>query len=130
MKKQTTPAGTVVTDESTVAEQHQDKPAGTPDEQAARLAAKITDLPDPDERALKLAKQYVDAALPASLPFDAKMLVRVGQGFWTYRHYGDPSGPQQPGFFREAFRRYGMREGDVVCVNAAPFGVGLMSASN
>jgi hypothetical protein len=104
-------------------------PAGTPDEQAARLAEKMIGLPHPDARVLELAKRIVSAGQEAP-PFDAKGLIRVGQGFWTYRHQGDPAGPQQPGFFKEAFRRFGMREGDVICVNAAPFGVGLMSAEN
>jgi hypothetical protein len=65
----------------------------------------------------------------APRPFDPACLVRVGQGFWTYRHRGDPKDTQRPGYFADAFRRYGMRDGDVICVNAAPFGVGLLSAA-
>jgi hypothetical protein len=67
---------------------------------------------------------------PAPRPFNPACLMRVGQGFWTYRHIGgDPKDTQQAGFFDEAFSRFGMKEDDVVCVNAAPFGVGLLSAS-
>jgi hypothetical protein len=67
----------------------------------------------------------------APLPFDPTCLVRVGLGFWTYRHRGDPADiHRQADFFAQAFAHYGMRDDDVICVNAAPMGVGLVSATN